>query len=98
MPVKRVVEAVIGEEDYLFVKHTHDVELATLLMSQLLVREGWFEYTGAAVEHRLSDPRPLYLRIRGVLPGTQAAAAGWKFQVDEEDPPRRGSFRGVVFR
>jgi hypothetical protein len=91
-------EAVIGDDDYLFVKHTHDIELATLLMAQLLVREGWFEYSEAARKHRLGDPRQLYLRIRGALPGTEAAAMGWRCQVDEEDPPRRGTFPAVVFR
>lgn len=91
-------EAVIAEDDYVFVKHTHDVELATLLMSQLMVRQGWYEYAAAAVKYRLSRPQQVYLRIRGALPGSEAAAMGWRWQVDEEDPPRHGTFRAVVFR
>lgn len=97
-PRRREPEAVIADDDYLFVKHTHDPELAVLLMSQLLVREGWFEYSAAAVKHRLSRPVQVYLRIRGALPGSEAAAMGWRWQVDEEDPPGHGSFRAVVFR
>lgn len=91
-------EAVIAEDDYLFVKHTHDVEEAVLLMSRLLVREGWYEYSQAAVKHRLSSPKQVYLRIRGALPHSEAAAMGWKWQVSEEDPPRHGTFPAVVFR
>lgn len=91
-------EAVIGEDDYLFVKHTHDVELASLIMAQKLVREGWYEYTQAARTYRLGDPKQVYLRILGALPGSEAAAMGWQWQVQEEDPPRRGTFPAVVFR
>lgn len=91
-------EAVIAADDYLFVKHTHDVELATLLMAQLLVRQGWYEYSSAAKTYRLNDPRQVYLRIRGAVRGSEAAAMGWKFVVDEEDPPRRGTFPAIVFR
>lgn len=97
-PKRREPEPVIAEDDYLFVKHTHDVELATLLMSQLLVREGWYEYSAAAVEYKLSRPKQVYLRIRGALPHSEAAALGWKWQVSEEDPPLHGSFPAVVFR
>ncbi len=90
-------EAVIADDDYLFVKHTHDVEEAVLLMTQLLIREGWYESSQEA-RRRLGDPRQVYLRIRGAFPGSEAAAMGWRYQVDEEDPPRRGTFRAVVFR
>ena len=91
-------KAVIADDDYLFVKHTHDIELATLLMSQLLVREGWYEYSAAAVEYKLARPKQVYLRIRGALPFSEAAALGWSFQVSEEDPPKSGAFPAVVFR
>jgi hypothetical protein len=99
MPRKRPEpEAVIAEDDYLFVKHTHDVELATLLMAQKLVREGWYESGQEARTRRLYCPRQVHLRIRGALPGSEAAMMGWRFQVDEEDPPRRGTFPAIVFR
>jgi hypothetical protein len=97
-PRRREPEPVIAEDDYLFVKHTHDVELATLLMSQLLIRHGWYEYAQAAVKYRLTRPVQVYLRIRGALPGTEAAFLGWKWQVSEEDPPKSGAFPAVVFR
>lgn len=97
-PKRREPEATIAEDDYLFVRHTHDVELATRLMSQLLVRYGWYEHTQAAIEHRLNRPKQVYLRIRGALPHSEAAAMGWKWVAAEEDPPKSGAFPAVVFQ
>ena len=91
-------EAVIFDDGYLVVKHTHDVELAALLMSQLMVRQGWYEYARAAQEYRLHSPKQVYLRVRAALPGSEAAAMGWKLVVDEVDEPARGVFQAVVFR
>lgn len=92
--MRRAPKAVIGADDYLIVRHTHDVELARELMAAALQEEG-LPATGIA--RRLTRPQCRYVRIVPALPNSYAAAEGWPYAYMEQDHPGRGAFPAVIF-
>lgn len=105
MSRKREPEAVVGEEDYLIVKFTHDVEEARRLMTREVVDKNECPgdpegFTQARREHfakRLSRPKVTYVRIQGAIPGSFAESEGWSYSYHEVNGPARGAFKAVVF-
>jgi hypothetical protein len=97
--------AEIGADDYLIVKHTHDVEVARTLMTRELVDKNEFpgdaeSLTLARREYfakRLSRPKQRYVRIVPALDNSFAASEGWTYAYHECDEPGRGAFPAVVF-
>lgn len=98
---KRLPLAEVGDDGYLLVRHTHDVELARALMRSALSDSYWEpnEAAGkAALEQRLIAPFQIWVRIVNALPNSFAAAEGWPYQYVEQKSPSRGAFPAVVFR
>jgi hypothetical protein len=102
---KREPVAELGAEDYLIVKHTHDVDVARRLMTRELVEknefpgdpEGFTQARREYVAKRLSRPKQTYVRVQGALPNSFAAAEGWRYAYHEYDQPGPGAFPAVVF-
>lgn len=93
--------AYIGAEDYRIVRHTHDVELATQLMTERLraeLREEYWPDPAPPTAFNLGTPKKVYVRIQGAIPGSQAEAEGWSYAYHEYSEPGRGAFPAVVFR
>jgi hypothetical protein len=101
MTHKREPVAEIGAEDYLIVRHTHDVDLATRLMRAKLIEEYVREMGALADDDYAPDPgkgRPEWIRIVPALPNSYAAAEGWEFTYATAKPHSSGAFPAVVFR
>lgn len=95
MTRKREPEALPLTEGGWLVKHTHDLDLAARLVRAGLVKEeGLTEDEAAAVK---LDPRPIWCRILGALPGSCAEAEGWGWEYRHASGPARGAFRAVEF-
>jgi len=99
--------AEIGDEDYLVVRHTHDVALAAQLMrAKLLAEDGCPQWHTPEEQHTCTDaclpaaalgrPAKVHLRIVPCLPHSAGAAAGWAFEYQPADPGP-GAFPAVVF-
>lgn len=98
MARKREPVAELGAEDYRIVRHTHDIELAEMLMRAELAREnGYPEWLDPAREPSVGKPRLAWIRIVPALPGTWAEAEGWSFEYQDARPHTRGAFPAVVF-
>jgi hypothetical protein len=96
MSRKRTPEAVIGDEDYLIVKFTHDEALARELMAAAL-REQDDGYTSTTIARRLKCPQLRWVRCLGALPNSYAALEGWSYAYHEQQEKSRGAFPAVIF-
>lgn len=99
MSRKREPVAVICGDDYLIVKHTHDVEQARELMAAALKVDWYGPHADVdeRIARRLSRPHVTYARIINALPNSYAEAEGWSCVFQEQDVPSRGAFPAVVF-
>lgn len=99
--------AEIGHEDYLVVRHTHDVTLAAQLMrAKLLAEDGCPQWhapeerhtcTGACLpDAALGRAAQVHLRVVPCLPHSYGAAEGWEFEYQRAEPGP-GAFPAVVF-
>ncbi len=77
------------------VKHTEDVDLAARLAREAIVDDrGGLE---SDEEVWLAEPRVIWCRILGRLPGSLAEAEGWGWEYRTSAGPGRGVFRAVEF-
>lgn len=89
--------AEIGDEDYLIVRHTHDIEDAKAIMATKLVNEG-LKPDEVVRRLRLHQPVQVWVRIVPALPNSWAASEGLRYTFNPAEPGSPGAFRAVEFR
>lgn len=93
MSKKREPEAVIGYDDYMIVKFTHDVELARELM-RTAIKDMY--NLGDDDPIRLDDPYKCWVRIVPCLPSSYGYGE-YRFEYQHAKGPGRGAFPAVIF-
>lgn len=103
--MSREPKAVIGEDDYLIVLFTHDLEIARKVMREELLKgddtatddEDYLRERNAYIDGRLDRASARYVRRMPALPNSYAAAEGWSHSFEEYDQPGKGAMKAVVF-
>lgn len=88
-------EAVFGADGFLFVKHTHDLDVARELMANALREQ--YSWPADSITRQLTRYKVCWVRQTPALASSYAASAGWPYAFHEQDHPARGAYPSIIF-